>query len=133
MGYERYQDVCKDCPLNKPQRDRRCRAPEFEWSQYYLDSDLSLRHAYCRHYTCQEGLKTAGKVAQLNPILKRLIRRTVELDGGEQVKAYPFGTEEKPFEEVERYVTNQGQIITTDTYGTHYISPQQLRPKNKEQ
>lgn len=135
-GYRNYTDVCQDCTLKNPQRSRQCKVPEFEWSQHYLDMDLSLRPVYCRHLSCKDGLEAARSiawgVAGANRLIKWLVTRDLVLNTGDRIKASQFGTGEKPFDEVERYVTLNGEIITTDRQGNHYLSPQRVRMRQEK-
>lgn len=75
----------------------------------------------CRHFTCTDGLRKAREA-----LIAGAGEESVRV-GQERVMAIPFGSIEKPFAIIERFVVSQGehrgQIITTRMNGERIFSP----------
>ena len=120
---------CEACTLNS----RNCTAPGFEITPTEVGNtaifDLSPdrgQYTTCIHYTCGIGQGSAIEAihsAQLNQNIpvNVLIRE-------QQYSGFPFGTNQKPVT-LGRLITLQGEIITRDSQGKFYLSPQRIPAK----
>ena len=95
-----------------------CRAAE----PLTVDGQLIKRATvFCRHFTCEDGLAAAQQVLDSGSNGEP---KTLSV-AGRQFSVLPFGSEDKPFPEAERYVVSEGsqkgEIVTVNKQGRAFF------------